>query len=61
MEKVKVGRKKGFKLSQESRDRISKSHIGLTHDQETKDKIGSSMRNVWGDLKDAANKHQEVI
>jgi len=42
-EKKRRGRPKGFRLSEESKQKISKSKEGQRHTQETKDKISKSL------------------
>jgi conjugal transfer/entry exclusion protein len=41
---AKRGRPLGFKLSEESKAKISKSKTGQLHDEETKEKISDSVR-----------------
>jgi len=41
------GRKKGYVMSQESRDKISESRSGFRHTIETKEKIAKSLRTYF--------------
>ena len=45
---MKRGRKKGFKVSAETKERLSKSHIGLTHSKETRAKLKERHKGMLG-------------
>ena len=55
---MKRGRKFGFKMTQASRDKLSKSHMGIRPSAESLKKRSESMKKVWGDLKTAATKNK---
>lgn len=55
MKTNKVGRKKGFRMTEEGKKKISESKLGVARTQETKDKIGKGMKVMWKDLKMRAN------
>ena len=46
----KVGRKKGHKLSEESKNKIAASKTGQLHTEEEKKKISDSMKNYWKNI-----------
>ena len=45
------GRKKGYRMSEEAKERIAISKLGIPRTQETKDKISVSMKEKWKKLK----------
>lgn len=54
MKRIGRGRKAGFKCSEETKEKMSISKLGIPRTQETKDKIGKGMKKCWKDLKVAA-------
>ena len=51
MKQVGRGRPKGYRMSEEAKERIAISKLGIPRTQETKDKISVGMKKVWSRLK----------
>ena len=59
MKRARAGRKKGHPVSDESRKKMSESHIGLKPSAESIKKRSEAMKKVWRDLKIKAGEIEE--